>query len=221
MSKLFIVATPIGNLGDISLRALDTLKDVDYIACEDSRVTRKLLNHFNITNKKLLVHHNFNERNSAQGIIKLLAQGFKVALVSDAGMPTIADPGYNLINHAISQQIPLQVIPGPSAVIVANVLANFGNEFTFIGFLKDKSGQRINQLKALHPGVHVAFVSPYKLIKSLDDLQTVYGSNIEVFLGKELTKMYEHQYRGMIKDIINEFKTKQIKGEYTIVFKVK
>ncbi len=221
MSKLFIVGTPIGNLDDITLRAIKTLTRVDYIACEDTRVTRKLLNLLNIPHKKLLAYHNFNEKQSANGIINLLEQGFEVALVSDAGMPTIADPGYNLINIAIAKQISIEVIPGPSAVIIANILANFRTEFVFIGFLKDKIGQRNNQLKNLSKGVYVAFISPHKLINSLESIKNVFGSDINVFLGKELTKMYEKHYRGTIVELINQIRQKTIKGEYTIVFEVK
>lgn len=223
MSKLYIVGTPIGNLEDISLRALKTLRRVNFIACEDTRKTKQLLRLLKIEyhNKKFFAHHDFNEHHSAQGIVKILQNNHEVALVSDAGMPTISDPGYKLISQVLKHDLPLEVIPGPTAVIVANILANFRNEFTFLGFLKDKKLQRLKQLKKLSPNTYVAFVSPHKLKQTLQDIHTIFGDNIEVFLGKELTKMFEKHYRGTILQIIDKFSVTAIKGEYTIVIDVK
>lgn len=220
LNKLFIVATPIGNLDDMTFRAVEVLKKVDYIACEDSRVTKILLHHFDIKNKKLLIHHNYNEHKSAQGLIDLLLKGYSIALVSDAGMPTVADPGFLLIKLALQNNLDVQVVPGPSAVIMSNILANFSNTFTFLGFLKPKSGERINQLKTLIPGVYVTFVSRYKLLKTLMDLETVFGPQLEIFLGKELTKIYEQHYRGFVKDIREQLQNKEPRGEYTLIFKI-
>ena len=141
--KLFIVGTPIGNFDDITFRALDILKKVDVIACEDTRVTLKLLNHFDIKNKKLISYHNFNEKNSAKGSIDLiLNKNLSVALVSDAGMPTISDPGFNLIEEARKQKINFVVIPGVSATTTAICASNLGSEFTFLGFGKAKKKQK-------------------------------------------------------------------------------
>lgn len=221
MSKLYVVGTPIGNSKDITLRAIETLNQVNIIACEDTRVTSKLLSILKIEGKKLISCHEFNEKNSSIGIIKLIEQGNDVALVSDAGMPVISDPGYLVIREAIKNGIEIDVIPGPSASIMALVLSNMNSSFTFIGFLKDKTIQRQNQLLKLSPGTYVTYVSPHKLYQTLKDIESTLGSNTNVFLGKELTKMFEKHYRGTVKDIIELVDQNNIKGEYTMVFEKK
>ena len=219
MAKLYIVGTPIGNLEDITLRALRILKKVDYIACEDTRVTKKLLNHFEIKNKKLLVHNNINEKKSVHGIIKLIKNEKNVAQVSDAGLPTINDPGYILIRGAIENEIDIEIIPGISAVTVASVLANFDIHFSFGGFFKFKTEQRKNQLRNLKSGTHIFFASPHRIENELADIKEVFGENIEVFLGRELTKKFESIYRGTIKEVI-ALLDKNYKGEFTVVISV-
>lgn len=220
MSKLYIVGTPIGNMKDITLRALETLKAVDVIACEDTRVTRKLLSYYEITDKKLIAYHDKNEKHSASGIIKLLKEGSSVAVVSDAGMPTINDPGFEAIRQAIANDVEFEMIPGVSATTTAVALSNLDTHFTFLGFLKPKTIQRQNQLKKLVPGSYVAFLSPHRLMGELADLQTVFGDDLKVFLGRELTKKFETHYRGTIVDVIEGVKD-TIKGEFTVVFEIK
>lgn len=219
MAKLYIVGTPIGNLKDITLRAIEILKEVPVIACEDTRVTRKLLSALDIKDKKLIAYHNFNEKHSAQGIIKLIAEGTKVALVSDAGMPVVADPGFAVIKMAIAAQIPIEVVPGVSAVLTTLVLANFDTSFKFLGFLKPKSGQRQNQLRKLLPGTYIVFVSPHKIMSILDDIMVVLGSETRVFIGRELTKKFESHYRGTIAEVKTQL-AMPLKGELTMALEI-
>lgn len=191
MSKLFIIGTPIGNLEDITFRALRTLKEVDVLACEDTRVTAKLLAHFGIEKKRLITYNNFTEKQSTKGILQLLEQGQSVGLVSDAGMPAVSDPGFELIKQARDHNFDIQIIPGVSASITAFVGAGFSNEFTFLGFLKDKSSQRQAQLQNLDFETYVFYVSPHKLEKSLEDIDQVFKGSEKICLVKELTKLYE------------------------------
>lgn len=220
MSKLYIVGTPIGNMEDITLRALRILKEADVIACEDTRVTRKLLTHHEIEGKKLIAYHDKNEKNSAAGIIALIKEGKTVAQVSDAGMPVVNDPGYEVIRQAIAADVEFEVIPGPSATLTTLALSNMDTHFTFLGFLKPKSGQRQNQLKALTPGTYIAFVSPHRIESELEDIKIVLGEDTKVFLGRELTKKFETHYRGTVVDVQEAIKD-EIKGEFTIAFEVK
>lgn len=219
MAKLYIVGTPIGNLKDITLRAIETLQNVDVIACEDTRVTKKLLNHLEIKDKKTIAYHDKNEKSSAKGIIDLIKANKNIAVVSDAGMPVINDPGYEVIRQAISENIEIEIVPGVSAVITMIALSNFDTHFTFLGFLKPKSGQRQNQLKKLSPGSYVAFASPHRLLKELEDIALVLGKDTKVFLGRELTKKFETHYRGTVLQIIEKVKN-EIKGEFSIAFEV-
>lgn len=219
MSKLFVVGTPIGNLKDITLRAIETLKSVSIIACEDTRVTRSLLNHLNIDDKKLIAYHDKNEKASAQGIIKLIQDGTDVAIVSDAGMPVVSDPGYEVIRQAIAAGVKIEVIPGPSATLTTLVLSNFDTYFKFLGFLKPKSGQRQNQLKDLEPGTYIAFVSPHSLLAILNDIKIALGAETNVFLARELTKMFETHYRGTIEEVIAQVGDES-RGEFTIAIEV-
>ena len=220
MSKLYIVGTPIGNMKDITLRALDTLNEVNVIACEDTRVTKKLLAFHEISNKKLIAYHDKNEKASAKGIIQMIQNGESVALVSDAGMPVVSDPGYEVIRQALASDVEIEIVPGVSATITTLVLSNFDTFFKFNGFLKPKSGQRINQLKALEPGTHIFFASPHRLLGELEDIKEALGEETQVFLGRELTKMYETHYRGTPAEVAEQVKD-QIKGEFTIAIEVK
>ena len=215
MSKLYLVGTPIGNMKDITYRAIETLMEADVIACEDTRVTRKLLSHYKITNKKLISYNDRNESPSSKGIIEMILSGKVVAVVSDAGMPVVNDPGFEVIREAYKNEVPVEVIPGPSATLTTLVLSNFDTHFKFHGFLKPKTIQRQNQLKKLMPGTHIAFISPHQLLRTLEDINIVFGDNINVFLGRELTKKFETHYRGTISDVINQVK-EDVKGEFTI-----
>ncbi|NQZ66159.1 MAG: 16S rRNA (cytidine(1402)-2'-O)-methyltransferase [Mycoplasmatales bacterium] len=219
MDKIFIVGTPIGNMKDITLRALETLQEVDVIACEDTRVTRKLLSYHSINNKKLIAYHDKNEKNSSKGIIQMIQTGVKVAVVSDAGMPVINDPGFEVIRECLNSGIEIVVIPGVSATTMTAILSNLDTHFKFLGFLKPKTIQRQNQLKKLQPGSYVAFVSPHKMIATLEDIKITLGNETKIFVGRELTKKFETHYRGTIEEVIDSIKN-DIKGEFTIAFEI-
>ncbi|MBN0919561.1 16S rRNA (cytidine(1402)-2'-O)-methyltransferase [[Mycoplasma] gypis] len=216
MSKLYIVGTPIGNLKDITYRAVETLHNVDYIFCEDTRTSSVLLKHYEIKTKTLS-YHNFNEKEMAKKIVNLIQDGKEVAIISDAGMPVISDPGFEVIKQCEDSNIEVDVIGGPTALIHALIKSNFGASFTFLGFLKDKSQQRLNFFETLDYGVYVCYVSPHKLIATLEDFDKHYQNRAEIFLIKEMTKKYEKFYRGFASDIISELED-NIKGEFVLVF---
>lgn len=218
--KLYIVGTPIGNLQDITLRAIETLKMVDYIACEDTRTTKGLLNFLEIKYKKLISYHNFNEVTSTKGIIELLNNNKNVALVSDAGMPMIADPGFNLLKDIKEQKINFEIIPGVSALTTSMVVSGLGPDFTFLGFPKNKKSQMISQIKDIISGTYVFFVAPHKLLFTLEALSEIFGGQENVFLGKELTKKFEEHFYGTAKELIDKM-PENIKGEFTLVFSIK
>ncbi|WGI36315.1 16S rRNA (cytidine(1402)-2'-O)-methyltransferase [Mesomycoplasma lagogenitalium] len=217
-NKIFVIGTPIGNLKDISLRALETLKEVDIILCEDTRVSFKLLSHYDIKDKKLISYHKFNEKEITNKIIEYFNSGHKIALISDAGMPKISDPGFSLIKKCNELKINLEIIPGPTAFVSSFVISPFEGSFTFLGFLKDKSSQRIKQLKELNEGIYIIYVSPHKLIATINDLELVFKEKIKIFLSKEITKLYEKHYYGNAKEILEQL-PESIKGEYTLCFK--
>jgi len=192
MSKLFIVATPIGNLSDFSARAIDTLKAVDIIACEDTRHSKILLDKYNITTK-LIAYHKFNEKNSTEGIIKLLQSGKNVALISDAGMPLISDPGQVLVERAIREKIEYTVIPGANAMLCALVLSGFDtSSFAFFGFLSEKNKECNNQLNRISSfeGVSVIYSSKHNINSDLNKLANALGSR-RVCVVSEISKVYE------------------------------
>ncbi|QIW61977.1 16S rRNA (cytidine(1402)-2'-O)-methyltransferase [Mycoplasmopsis gallinacea] len=221
MAKLYIVGTPIGNFDDITLRALKTLEKVEHIACEDTRVTTKLLRHFELPDKKLFSYNNFNERSSSNGIIKLLEQGIDVALVSDAGMPVVSDPGFEAIKQVRSNNFEIEIIPGVNAAITAFVGSNFSSTFTFLGFLKDKSNQRKNELAKLEIGTYIFYVSPHKLEQSLLDINEVFSGKEQICLSRELTKMYETWYYGNAKEVLEKLlANNEIKGEFTLILNI-
>ncbi|WP_406614018.1 16S rRNA (cytidine(1402)-2'-O)-methyltransferase [Mycoplasma corogypsi] len=221
MAKLYIVGTPIGNLEDITFRAIRTLNEVDIIACEDTRVTSKLLAHYEISNKKLITYNNVVENNSAKGLLSLLQNNNNVALVSDAGMPVVSDPGFAIIKLALENDIEIEIIPGVNAAVTAFVGSNFTSEFTFLGFIKDKTQQRINQLKELQQGTYIFYVSPHKLLKTLEDINEVFSDKADLCLAKELTKIHEQWFRGKASELLEHFNSlDSIKGEYTLVLNI-
>ena len=211
---LYLVATPIGNLKDISLRALETLKNVDVIACEDTRNTLKLLNHYEIK-KKLISYHKFNENSSADGIISLLKQGKNVAVVSDAGMPVISDPGQILVNKLIEENLEYTIIPGASASLSALILSGFDStNFTFIGFLEKENGKQIKKLEEIksYKTTLIFYSSPYDIIQNLNNMYKVLGDR-KVAVVSEITKLHEKVIINNLKD----FTILEPKGEYVIV----
>lgn len=220
MGKLFIVATPIGNLSDISKRALDTLKEVDLILCEDTRVSIKLLNYYNIKNK-LIPYHKFNEKEKTNYIINEL-QTKDIALISDAGTPCISDPGYILVKKARENNIEVIGIGGISAVITALSISGLNTDsFTFYGFFprvnKDKTNL-INDIKKSNINTYIFYESPKRIVNTLEYLYNVLG-NVMVSLSSDLTKLHEKTYYGNISDVLNVLKDneKSSLGEYTLI----
>ncbi|OGX39964.1 MAG: 16S rRNA (cytidine(1402)-2'-O)-methyltransferase [Omnitrophica WOR_2 bacterium RIFCSPLOWO2_01_FULL_41_12] len=215
---LYIVSTPIGNLKDITLRALEVLKTVDLIACEDTRHTRILLDHYQIK-KPLTSYHSYNKSSKTQEIIKLLQEGKNIALVSDAGTPGISDPGVVLVNQAIKDNIPFTVIPGPSGLISGLVLSGLPtHKFVFEGFLPVKQAARIRRLKELKPEKRtiIIYESPHRLIRCLEDMLQVLG-DIEIACLREVTKKFEEARRAEVAQVLGHFKKIAPKGEFILV----
>lgn len=209
----YIVATPIGNLKDITLRALETLKEVDIIACEDTRHTKVLLKHYDI-NKPLVSYYKHKEKQGAEEIINLLKDGNNVALVSDAGMPCISDPGAILVQALRKENINLTVLPGASAITSAVALSGIKSNFTFVGFLSEKKKDResvINSFKDM-PTALIIYSSPHDLIKNLQFLYEMLGTR-KVHIIKEITKIYER----VISSKLGEIELENTKGEYVII----
>ncbi|MFN4319875.1 MAG: 16S rRNA (cytidine(1402)-2'-O)-methyltransferase [Aquificaceae bacterium] len=222
MGKLYVVATPIGNLKDITLRALEVLKEVNFIACEDTRRTLILLNHYNIKDKKLISYYEPKESVQVPKVLKLLEKE-DVALVSDAGMPSISDPGYRLIKACVEKGIPVEVIPGPSAVLTALVGSGLPTDrFAFLGFLPRKGLEKFfEEVKTYTDTTLIAFESPNRLFKSLQDMEKVYGGDVQVCVARELTKVHEEYIRGKLKDVLENLqKRPEIKGEVVLLWRL-
>ncbi|MCA9950453.1 MAG: 16S rRNA (cytidine(1402)-2'-O)-methyltransferase [Anaerolineales bacterium] len=215
---LYLVATPIGNLGDISLRALEILRAVDYIASEDTRKTGRLLKHFEI-DKPQVAFHEHNEQKTVPKIMRLLETGHSVAVVSNAGTPGISDPGFTLVREARRRDLPYTMIPGPSAVVMAVVLSGLPTHaFTFRGFAPRKSGkrQRFMAVDQDSPHTLVFYESPYRLKAFLADALVVFGDR-EAAVANELTKLYEGVVDGRISELIAHFEENEPRGEYVVV----
>lgn len=215
---LYLVATPIGNLEDITLRALRTLRECHLVAAEDTRRTGLLLKHFDIS-KPLISYFQFNEAKRSEEIIERLRRGEIVALVTDAGSPGISDPGERVVTAAIAAGLRVEPVPGPSALVAALTASGLGTEeFHFAGFLPHKSGQRRNQLTALKavPGTLVFYESPYRIQKLLGELAEVFPDR-GVVLARELTKKFEEFLRGKPADLIEQTKARTLKGEFVVL----
>ena len=221
MGKLYLVGTPIGNLEDITLRAIRILKEVDCIAAEDTRRTGKLLQHLQIKTPQISYHEHNQDRRTPE-LIARLQQGEEIALVTDAGMPSISDPGVELVSAAIAANIPVIPIPGPTAAISALAASGMPTErFTFEGFLPSKESERQERLELLRSETKtvILYEAPHRILKTLTDLAAVVG-NREIVLARELTKIHEEFWRGSIGDAIAMYTNqRQPKGEYTLVLK--
>jgi 16S rRNA (cytidine1402-2'-O)-methyltransferase len=223
---LYLVATPIGNLGDITLRALDVLKKVDRIACEDTRQTQKLLNHFEISTPTVSCHQH-NERDRAEELIEALKSGGRIALVSDAGMPGISDPGTWLAAQAIAAGVAVFPIPGANAALSALVASGLPTaEFHFIGFLPEKAGARRTRLEDLaaeverspSPRTLVFYEAPHRILETLADLETLWGPNLRVVVARELTKLHEEFVRAPVAEARKILSARdRIRGEITLL----
>ncbi len=216
---LYIVATPIGNLEDITLRALRVLKEVDFIAAEDTRHSLKLLNHYDIE-KPLLSYWSEREKVRSEEIINLLKAGKTVALISDAGTPGISDPGAVLIRRAIEEDISIVPVPGPSALIAALSVSGLPTEeFSFFGFLPPKKSERLRKLEELkfEKRTLVFYEAPHRLLETVEDFIEVFGGERRVALFKELTKIHEQVMRGSLQEVYSRLSGSVIAGEYVIV----
>lgn len=216
--ELFLVATPIGNLGDITLRALEVLKSADLIACEDTRTSGKLLKHFGITTK-MAPYHAHNEAASAEQLVAQLVEGKRIALISDAGTPLLSDPGARLVRAAIEASVRVTPIPGASALLCGLSIAGLpAEQFYYAGFLPNKSGARKNMIGtvAMIPATLVFYEAPHRLLDTLADLHTQLG-NREAAVARELTKLYEECVRGSLTDIITHFEAIAPRGECVIL----
>lgn len=215
--KLYIVSTPIGNLGDITLRALETLRNVDFILCEDTRHSIKLLNHYEIK-KPLISYHKFNEAATVSSITERLLSGESCALISDAGTPLISDPGYILTEKLIENDIEFIVIPGANALLPALIASGFKTEkFLFMGFLPKKKNKREETLLSIkeNPYPTILYVSPHELKDVLESIKGLFPER-RISLSKELTKIHEKTYRGLAAEILHQL-DETVKGEYVLV----
>jgi 16S rRNA (cytidine1402-2'-O)-methyltransferase len=217
---LYLVATPIGNLEDITLRALRVLKGVDLIACEDTRQTRKLLDHYGITTRTIS-YHEHNEMTRAAELIIDLEQGTRIALVTDAGMPGISDPGYRLIALAIRHHIPVIPIPGASAFLAALVASGLPTDsFRFSGFLPAKRGERRTMLENIKtsPRTQVFYEAPHRVVETVEDAVEVLGPERQVVIAREVTKLHEEFLRGRAVEVLEELRKRgAMKGEITLL----
>ncbi|SFE39339.1 16S rRNA (cytidine(1402)-2'-O)-methyltransferase [Sunxiuqinia elliptica] len=218
MGKLYIVPTPIGNLDDMTLRAIKVLKEVDLILAEDTRTSSKLLHHFEIQ-KKLFSHHKFNEHKTVENIAQRIAAGETIALISDAGTPAISDPGYLLVRACLDHDVEVECLPGATALIPALVNSGLPNDrFCFEGFLPPKKGRqkKLTQL-AEEERTMVFYESPYRLVKSLEQFAEFFGAERRASVSRELSKLHEENQQGTLTELAEHFKSKKVKGEIVIV----
>lgn len=215
--KLFVVPTPIGNLEDMTIRAINTLKEVDLIFAEDTRNTIFLLKHFNIE-KPVRSYHMHNEHKILEDAVKMITNGQNVALVSDAGTPGISDPGFLLIRECIKNEIDIITLPGPTAFVPALVSSGFPcDTFVFYGFLPQKKGRQTKlKLLAKEERTFILYESPFRLVKLLEELKEYLGAERRACVSREISKLYEENKRGTFAELISYFSAKQVKGEIIV-----
>lgn len=217
---LYLVGTPIGNLEDMTFRAVRILREADIIAAEDTRETRKLMNHFKITKKILYSYHEHNKQASGPELVRIMKKGKRIALVSDAGLPAISDPGVDLVRLTIEASLPVIPIPGPNAALLALIASGLPtNRFIFVGFLprgKKHAELMLASLK-MEAGTLVMYESPYRIVKTLKRLATAFGDDRRTMLARELTKRYEHFIRGTVRECITHVEKHPLSGECCIL----
>ena len=217
---LYLVATPIGNLEDITLRALRVLKGVDRIACEDTRLTQKLLNHFDIATPTVS-YHQHNEQSRTVELVALLQQGGRVAVVSDAGTPAFSDPGLDLVRAAVAAGVPVIPIPGANAALSALIASGLDTDrFLYVGFLPSKPGARRTELEALAERhlTLVVYEAPHRILETLADVEAVWGDSVRVVVARELTKLHEEFLRGTVAEVRQILSTRdRIRGEIVLL----
>jgi hypothetical protein len=218
MSKLYLIPTPIGNLEDITLRALRLLKEVDIILAEDTRTSSKLLKHYDI-HTPMQSYHLFNEHKVVDSWVQRIKGGTTVALITDAGTPAISDPGFLLTRACLTEGVDVECLPGATAFVPALVNSGLPNDrFTFEGFLPDKKGRqtRLSQLTT-ETKTMIFYISPHKLLKTLTDFITTFGTDRPASLSRELTKLHEETQRGTLQQLLDYYKDKNIKGEIVLI----
>jgi 16S rRNA (cytidine1402-2'-O)-methyltransferase len=217
-TSLYLVPTPIGNLGDITFRAIEILKSVDTILAEDTRTSGVLLKHYSIS-KPLQSFHNYNEHRVVTGLIDRLKNGETMALVSDAGTPGISDPGFLIARACIQAGLKIESLPGPTAFVPALIKSGLPSDrFVFEGFLPQKKGrQTLLKSLATEERTMIFYESPYRLVKTLEQFAEYFGKERKASVSRELTKMFEETANGTIEEIVNHFKSKEVKGEIVIV----
>lgn len=216
--KLYIVPTPVGNLEDITLRGLRILKEADLILAEDTRQTKKLLDHFQIK-KQLLPYHKFNEYKTVESVTKKIKSGITIALVSDGGTPGISDPGHILIAACIAESIQVECLPGATAFVPALVNSGFAtDEFVFIGFLPHKKGRqtKLKEIAAIEKTI-LLYESPFRVLKLLEELKQHVGTERKISCSREISKMFEETVRGTADELILHFTKKEPRGEFVVV----
>lgn len=218
MSKLYIVPTPIGNLEDMTFRAIKVLKEADLILAEDTRTSAKLMKHFEI-NTPMMSHHMHNEHQTVEMVVQKIKSGQTVALVSDAGTPAISDPGFLLTRACVENQIEVECLPGATAFVPALVNSGLPNDkFVFEGFLPDKKGRQTRYLiLAEETRTIILYVSPHKLVKTLQEFKEYFGIDRQISVSRELSKLHEETVRGTVEEVLNHFDTKAPKGEIVVI----
>ncbi|MGM0714108.1 16S rRNA (cytidine(1402)-2'-O)-methyltransferase [Brevibacillus parabrevis] len=215
---LYLVATPIGNLDDITVRCLETLRAVDVIACEDTRQTRKLLNHFQIE-KRTVSYHEHNKEASGQGLLQWLAEGKRIALVSDAGLPAISDPGADLVRDAVAAGYPVVPVPGANAALTALIASGLPTDrFVFCGFIGRENKERREELERLkrYPETLIFYEAPHRIAKTIAAMQEAWG-NRRAVLARELTKRYEEFVRGTFDELLEWLDSGEVRGEFCVI----
>ena len=220
--KLYLVPTPIGNLEDITLRAIRILKEADIILAEDTRTSAPLLKHFGI-DKKVYSHHQHNEHQSAGEVVRFMKEGKNVALISDAGTPAISDPGFFLVREALKNELEVECLPGATAFVPALVNSGFPTDkFCFEGFLPIKKGRQTRyKILAEEERTIILYESPHRVMKTLEEMSTYFGADRQIAVSRELTKLFEETVRGTVEEVKTYFETHPVKGEFVICVKGK
>ena len=218
MSKLYLVPTPIGNLEDMTFRAINVLKEVDFILAEDTRTSSKLLKHFDI-HTPMMSHHMHNEHKTVENLVERMKRGEVLALISDAGTPAISDPGFLLTRACVEHGIPVECLPGATAFVPALVNSGLPNDrFVFEGFLPEKKGRQTRYLfLAEETRTMIIYVSPHKLVKTLGEFITFFGEDRQISVSRELSKLHEENVRGTVREVLTHFENKAPKGEIVVI----
>jgi 16S rRNA (cytidine1402-2'-O)-methyltransferase len=218
MSKLYIIPTPIGNLEDMTHRAIRILKEVDLILAEDTRNSAKLLKHYQIETR-MQSFHQYNEHKTLQGIVSRIASGEKIALISDAGTPGISDPGFILVRECVRNGLDVECLPGPTAFVPALINSGLASDrFFFEGFLPHKKGRKSRlEILAQYPHTLVFYESPFRLVKTLEQFVEYFGSDRQASVSRELTKIHEENKRGSLLELLEYFRIKKVQGEIVII----